>query len=64
MDLCVFGIGKVLHKRENTTKGLEGETLKIYRDLEAFCRSAIIPMARWSLSRAWFQLNPDNFLPK
>jgi hypothetical protein len=58
--LCVFGISKVLYKWENKVKRLKGETLKIYRALEAFYKSTILLMVRWGFVGAWFHLNPGN----
>jgi hypothetical protein len=58
--LCVFGISKVLYKRENKVKAFKGESLKIYRALAASYKSTIIPMVRWSFVRAGFRLDPDN----
>jgi hypothetical protein len=58
--LCVFGVFKILYKREDKVKGLKGETLKIYRALAAFYKSTIIPTVRWSFLPAGFQLRPDN----
>jgi hypothetical protein len=60
LDFCVFGIFKVLYKRENKVKELKGETVQIYCALAAFYKSAIIPMVRWGVVRAGFRLNPDN----
>jgi hypothetical protein len=61
VDLCVLGIFKVLYKRENKVKGLKREILKIYRDLAAFYKSTMIPMAPWSVVRARFPFTPENF---
>jgi hypothetical protein len=62
LDLCVFGILKVLYKKGNKVKELKGETLKIYRALAAFHKSTIIPMVSWHLLRAGFRLNPRDLL--
>jgi hypothetical protein len=62
LDLCVFGIFKMLYKRESKTHELKGETLKIYRAILAFYKATIIPMVRWSFIRAGFRLNPKNLL--
>jgi hypothetical protein len=58
--LCVFGILKILYKKENKVKGMKGETLKMYRAITAFYKATIIPMVRWSFIRAGFFLNPDD----
>jgi hypothetical protein len=59
LDLCVFGLFKILYKKEKKVKGMKGETLKVYRAITAFYKATIIPMVRWSFLRAGFQLNPD-----
>jgi hypothetical protein len=62
LDLCVFGLFKIIHRREKNSKGMKGETRKIYRALLAFYKSTIIPMIRWSFERAGFCLNATNLL--
>ena len=60
LDLCVFGLFKILYKKERKVAEMKGETLKIYRALCAFYKATIIPMVRWSFSRAGFRLDPHN----
>jgi hypothetical protein len=55
--LCVFGLFKILYKKEKRSKGVKGETWKINRALWAFYKRTIIPMACWSFERAGFRLN-------
>jgi hypothetical protein len=62
LDLCVFGLFKIFYRKERQSKGMKGETRKIYRALLAFYKTAIIPMVRWSFERAGFRLNSDNLL--
>jgi hypothetical protein len=62
LDLCVFGLFKVFFRKERQSKGMKGETRKIYRVLLAFYKSTIIPMVRWSFERAGFRLNSGNLL--
>jgi hypothetical protein len=62
LDLCVFGLFKIFYRKERQSKGMKGETRKIYRTLLAFSKSTIIPMIRWSFERAGFRLNSDNLL--
>jgi hypothetical protein len=52
LDLCLFGIFKILYKKEKPTKVIKGETRKIYRVLLSFYKSKIIYMIRWSFVRA------------
>jgi hypothetical protein len=59
LDLCVFGVFKVLHKTENKAKALRDETLKIYHALAPFYTFTIIPMVRWSFDWAGSRLNPE-----
>jgi hypothetical protein len=61
-DLCVFGIFKILYRKEKQTKGMKGETRKIYRVLLSFYKSTIIPMIRLSFVRAGFFLKPESLL--
>jgi hypothetical protein len=49
LDLCVFGLFKIFYRKETQSKGMKGETRKIYRALPAFYKSTIISMVRWSL---------------
>jgi hypothetical protein len=46
LDLCVFGLLKIFHRKERQSKGMKGETREIYRALLAFYESTIIPMVR------------------
>jgi hypothetical protein len=62
LDLCMFGLFKMLYIRKQKTKKMKGETLKIYHALLTFYRSTIIAMVRWSFIRAGFRLNPRNHL--
>jgi hypothetical protein len=62
LDLCVLGIVKILYKRGNQTKGMKGETRKIYRVLLSFYKSTNIPMIRSNFVRAGFLPKPDNLL--
>jgi hypothetical protein len=62
LDLCVFGLFQIFYRKERQSKGMKGETRKIYRALLAFYKSTIIPMVRWSFERAGFRLNSDNLL--
>jgi hypothetical protein len=62
LDLCVFGLFKIFYRKERQSKGMKGETRKIYRALLAFYKSTIAPMVRWSFGRAGFRLNSDNLL--
>jgi hypothetical protein len=62
LDLCVFGIFKIVYKKEKQTKAMKGETRKIYRALLSFYKSTIVPMIRWSFVHAGFFLTPDNCL--
>jgi hypothetical protein len=62
LDLCLFWIFKILCKKENQTKGMKGETRKIYRAPLSFYKSTIIPMIRWSFVRAGLFLKPENLL--
>jgi hypothetical protein len=62
LDLCVFGLFKMRYRKEKQSKGMKGETRKIYRALLAFYKSIIIPMVWWSFERAGFRLNSDNLL--
>jgi hypothetical protein len=62
LDLCFFGIFKIPYKKEKQTKGMKGETRKIYRVLLSFYKSTIIPMIRWSFVRVGFFLKPENLL--
>jgi hypothetical protein len=62
LDLCVFGLFKILYKKEAKPKGMKGETSKIYRALLAFYKATIIPMVRWSFRRAGFNLNSTQLL--
>jgi hypothetical protein len=48
--------------KEKQTKGMKGETRKIYRALLSFYKNTIIPMTRWSFVRAGFLLKPENLL--
>jgi hypothetical protein len=50
------------YKRQQKTKKMKGETLKIYRAPLKFYISTIIPMVRWSFIQAGFRLNPRNLL--
>jgi hypothetical protein len=60
LNLCVFRVFKMLYKREQKTKGMKGDTMKIYRGLLAFYKATIIPMVRWSFLRAGFRLNQND----
>jgi hypothetical protein len=62
LDLCFFGLFKIFYRKERQSKGMKGETRKIYRTLLAFYKSTIIPMVQWSFERADFRLNFDNIL--
>jgi hypothetical protein len=62
LDLCVFDIFKILYKEEKKTKGMKGDTRKIYRALLSFYKSTIIPMIWWIFVRAGFFLKPENLL--
>jgi hypothetical protein len=62
LDLCVFGLFKIIYRKEKQSKGMKGETRKIYRALLAFYKSTIIPMIRWSFERAGLHLNPDDLM--
>jgi hypothetical protein len=62
LDLCPFGLFKIFYRKERQSKGMKGETRKIYRALLAFHKSMIIPMVRWSFKQAGFRLNSDNLL--
>jgi hypothetical protein len=44
LDLCVFGLCKMLYKGQAKTKRMNGETLKLYRATQALCESPIIPI--------------------
>jgi hypothetical protein len=48
--------------KKKQTKGMKGETRKIYRALISFYKNTIIPMIRWSFVRAGFFLKPENLL--
>jgi hypothetical protein len=64
LDMCVFGLLKMLDKKEQKSKGLRGGTLKIYRVILASYTAPIIPMVRWTFLRAGFHLNQmDIFAP-
>jgi hypothetical protein len=62
LDLCIFGLFKIFYGKERQSKGMKGETRKIYRALLEFCKSTIIPMVGWSFEQAGFRLNSDNLL--
>jgi hypothetical protein len=62
LDLCVFRLFKIFYRKERQSKGMKGETRKIYRALLAFYKNRFIPMVRWSFERAGFRLNSDNLL--
>jgi hypothetical protein len=62
LDLCVFGIFKILYKKEKQTKRMKGEIQKIYRALLSFYKITIIPMIWWSFVRTGFFLKPENLL--
>jgi hypothetical protein len=62
LDLCVFGVFKMLNKREQKSKGMKGETLKICRALLVFHKATRIPMVKWSFVRAGFPLNAQDLL--
>jgi hypothetical protein len=46
LDLCIFGLFKIFDRKERQSKGMKGETRKIYRALLAFYKSTIVPMVR------------------
>jgi 4-hydroxybenzoate polyprenyltransferase len=46
LDLSVFGVFKMLCKREAKTHKMKGEALKIYLAILAFYKATIIPMVR------------------
>jgi hypothetical protein len=52
----------MLYKRQQKSKGLRRETLKIYRGILAFYKATIIPMVGWSFVRGGFRLDPRNLL--
>jgi hypothetical protein len=58
--LCVFGLFKVIDSKERQSKGMKGETKKMYRSLLAFYKATIIPMVRWSFERGGFLLDLDD----
>jgi hypothetical protein len=60
--LCVFGLFEIFYRKESQSKGMKGETRKIYWALLAFYKSTIILMVRWNFERAGFRLNSDNLL--
>jgi hypothetical protein len=60
LDLCIFGIFKMLYQRESKTHELKGETLTIYRAILAFYTATIIRMVRWRFIRDGFRSNPNN----
>jgi hypothetical protein len=62
LDSCVFGLFKIFCRKGRQSKGMKGETRKIYRALLAFYKSTIIPMVRWSFERAGFRLSSDCLL--
>jgi hypothetical protein len=62
LDFCVFGSFKILEKKEKQTKGMKGETRKIYRAVLSFYKSTSIPMIRWSFVRTGFFVKPENLL--
>jgi hypothetical protein len=62
LDFFVFGLFKIFYRKERQSKGMKGETRRIYRTLLAFYKSTIIPMVRWGFEPAGFRLNSDNLL--
>jgi hypothetical protein len=60
LDLCVFSLLNLPNQREQESKRLKREILKIYRAILAFYKAMIIPMARGSFIRAGFHLDQDN----
>jgi hypothetical protein len=62
LDLCIFGLFEIFCRKERQNKGMKGETRKIYRVLQAFYKSTIIPMVRWSFELAGFHSNSDHLL--
>jgi hypothetical protein len=62
LDSCVFGLFKILYKKERQSKGMKGETRKFYRPLLAFYKSIIILMVHCNFERARFPLNASNLL--
>jgi hypothetical protein len=65
LDLCTFGLCRILYKKEQRKQKLKGETFKIHGAFPAFYRATIIPMFQWSFSRARFRLNSNNhFTPR
>jgi hypothetical protein len=47
----------MIYSKERQSKGMKGETKKMYRVLVAFYKATIIPMVRWSFERAGFLLD-------
>jgi hypothetical protein len=62
LDLSDFGIFKCLEKKERPTKGMKGETWKIYTALLSFGKSTIIPMVGWSFGRVDVFFRRENLL--
>jgi hypothetical protein len=62
LDLCVSGLFKILYKKKRQSKGMKGETQKIYWVLLAFYKSIIIPMVRWSFERDRSGQNPTDLM--
>jgi hypothetical protein len=58
----VFGLFKILYKKERQSKGIKREICKIYRALLTFYQDTIIPMDCWSSERAIFRFNPSGLL--
>jgi hypothetical protein len=60
LDLCGFGLFKVIYSMERQSKGMKEETKKMYRALPAFYKATIVPMIRWSFERGRFLLDLDD----
>jgi hypothetical protein len=63
LDLCVFGLFKILYNKENKLKRMKGETLKIFRAVMAFSKPTRIPIGRWGFNPQGWGSIPRIFSP-
>jgi hypothetical protein len=59
LDLCVFELFKILHKRERKVMQIKGETFPIHCVVLVFYKKMIIPRGRWNFNPAKFRPHPN-----
>jgi hypothetical protein len=64
LDLCVFGLFRMLSKREAKTKRMNEDPVKMNRAILAFYKSILIPMVRWSFVRTGCRVNLKDLLAR